>query len=217
MLAALLALVAAANSLSPAAQALVGTYATQQMEMGGGLELRADGRFRYMLSYGAVDETGEGDWIVADGAVLLTSNPIPRRPQFVLVRDDPAPAGELELKLEPTNVEWGGPLRALATVKPGVAPTTIAADSTGRVDLAGSPMPIAIEPLIPIFGPTGDAFPLIAGRGHKILIRFDANDLGQAAFKREPLKVDGDRLTMLRWDTAIEFVKQRPSGGAAPR
>ena len=43
-----------------AAQDVAGLYEINQMEMAGGLELRADGRFRYALEYGAVSEEAEG-------------------------------------------------------------------------------------------------------------------------------------------------------------
>ena len=49
-------LLAAASSTvaAPASrQSLVGTYDGHQMELAAGLELKADGRFRYGLSYGA--------------------------------------------------------------------------------------------------------------------------------------------------------------------
>lgn len=209
MLAVALALVAAATALPPAAQALVGTYATHQMEMAGGLELTADGRFRYMLSYGAIDETGAGEWALGDGVVRLTSSPMPRPPRFVLVRDDPAPAGELDLTLEPPGFNCGGPLDALATIDQGAPPVRVRADETGRVDLGDRPMPIAIRPLIPIYGPAGEAVPIAPARGHKLLFRFEPNDLGQVAFEREPLAIDGDTLIITRWDTMITFRRER--------
>ena len=46
------------------------------MEMGGGLELRADGHFRYALTYGAMDEEAEGDWTFDGKTVRLNSNPM---------------------------------------------------------------------------------------------------------------------------------------------
>jgi hypothetical protein len=48
-----------------------------QMEMGGGLELRPDGRFRYALDYGAVSEGAEGKWAAERGMVVLTTDPMP--------------------------------------------------------------------------------------------------------------------------------------------
>ena len=56
---------------------LAGIYEIHQMEMGGGLELRADGHFRYAFTYGAVDEESEGDWASDGKAVRLTSRPMP--------------------------------------------------------------------------------------------------------------------------------------------
>ena len=60
-----------------AAQELAGLYEINQMEMGGGLELRPDGRFRYALEYGAVSEGAEGNWTLDAGTVRLTTDPMP--------------------------------------------------------------------------------------------------------------------------------------------
>jgi hypothetical protein len=73
-LAAALLLAAASPSAS---QDIAGLYEINQMEMGGGLELRADGHFRYALDYGAVSEEAEGKWSVEDGTVRLTTEPMP--------------------------------------------------------------------------------------------------------------------------------------------
>ena len=60
-----------------AAQDVAGLYEVNQMEMGGGLELRPDGRFRYALEYGAVSEEAQGKWAVERGTVRLTTDPMP--------------------------------------------------------------------------------------------------------------------------------------------
>ena len=80
-------LLAAASSTvaAPATrQSLVGTYDGHQMEIAAGLELKADGRFRYSLSYGALDEEAAGKWAMSGDQVLLTSDPV-IAPRFVLV------------------------------------------------------------------------------------------------------------------------------------
>ena len=72
-------LLAAASSTvaGPATrQSLVGTYDGHQMEIVAGLELKADGRFRYSLSYGALDEEAAGKWTMSGDQVLLTSDPV---------------------------------------------------------------------------------------------------------------------------------------------
>jgi hypothetical protein len=62
---------------APAADPLVGLYATDQMETAAALELQQGGRFRYVLDYGAVSEEGEGDWTFDGKSVRLNSNPMP--------------------------------------------------------------------------------------------------------------------------------------------
>ncbi len=98
---------------APANDSPAGLYELHQMEMGGGLELQPDGHFRYALTYGAVDEEGEGDWTFDGKTVRLTSNPMPKAPSFEMVRDDPAPKGELYLTLEDPGFEWGHGLEAI--------------------------------------------------------------------------------------------------------
>jgi len=197
----------AAKALAPAS--LVGLYRTQQMEVAGALELRRDGHFRYALSYGAVDEEGAGDWTFDDGVVRLTSNPMPKAPAFELVHDDPAPKGELRLMLENPGFEWGHPLEALAQSESGQV-FEIAADDSGHVDLGGKPVIKAIAPEMPVFGPTGQVFPLASDRGHNLLFRFHANDLGKSRFDNQQLQRERGNLLLRRYDTIFRFVKVRP-------
>lgn len=205
--AALMMIAAPAASHTPTAAKLAGIYETHQMEMGGGLELKPNGHFRYALSYGAVDEEAEGDWTFDGEAVRLTTKPKPRAPSFELVNDGPAPTGELFMTLEDPGFEWGHPLQAVATkdLKSGFE---ISADDSGRVDLAGRPPVAAIAPLMPVYGPTGEIFPLSPDRGHRLLFRFHANDLGKAAFAREPLVLNGSGLMMTRYGAEIRFIRR---------
>ena len=194
----------AAPAPSPA-----GMYETHQMEVAAGLELKPDHHFRYVLSYGAVDEEGEGDWTFDGKKVLLTSNPMPKAPSFELVRDDPAPKGQLYMTLEDPGFEWGHPLEAIGT-SDSMTGFEISADDSGRVDFGGKPAVVAIAPEMPVFGPTGQIFQLSQDRGHRLVFRFHRNDLGRARFDREPLEErDGD-LLLKRYDTLFRFVKVRP-------
>lgn len=191
-----------------AATSLAGIYEIRQTEMAGGLELRSDGHFRYAFSYGALDEEGAGDWVFDGRRILLTSDPMPTRPRFELVRDDPAPKGELYMTLEDPAFEWEVPLHALATdLKKGFE---IEAGEDGRVDLQGKPPVLAVAPLMPGYGPTEDSFRIDQGRGHRLLFRFHKNDLGKAAFKGEPLEVRPEELLMNHYDTQIRFMRVRP-------
>ena len=204
--------IAAAGSLTISAApapAPAGMYETRQMEVVAGLELKPNHRFRYALSYGAVDEEGEGDWTFDGKTVLLTSNPMPKAPSFELVRDDPAPKGQLYMSLEDPGFEWGHPLEAIAT-SDSKSGFEISADDSGRVDLGGRPAVVAIAPEMPVFGPTGEVFQLSPDRGHRLVFRFHRNDLGRARFNREPLEQRNGDLLLQRYDTLFRFVKVRP-------
>jgi hypothetical protein len=195
--------------LAAAAPPPAGIYEIHQMEMGGGLELKADGRFRYALTYGAVDEEGEGDWTFDGKTVRLTSNPMPKEPSFELVRDEPAPAGELVMTLQPPGFGAGYRLEAVAVDATSGEKGLVKAGDDGRVETGGHKL-ASVDPLVPVFGTVGGHFPLSADRGHRLLLRFHANDLGRAAFRSEPLAVTPDGLLMTRFDTEIRFVRVRP-------
>lgn len=194
----------------PAGDSIAGLYQSQQMEIGAALELRKDGHFRYQLDYGAVSEGAEGDWTFDGKTVRLTSKPMPKAPNFELVRDDPAPKGELYLSLEDPGFEWGHSLEAIAKIQGKEEGFEVSAGEGGLVDLTGKPPIEAVAPLMPVYGPTGDIFPVSADRGHKLLIRFHRNDLGKAAFRDEPLKLDGTALVLSRYDAEIRFLRARP-------
>src|SRR4051812_24722681 len=100
---------------APAAS-IAGLYQAHQMEVGAALELKKNGHFRYQLDYGAVSEEAEGDWTFDGKIVRLSTLPRPTPPTFEVVRDDPAPAGEISMTVEPPGFGAEGyRLDAIAT------------------------------------------------------------------------------------------------------
>lgn len=205
MLAPALLLAAAAAKMSVA-----GLYQAQQMEVGAALELQKSGHFRYQLDYGAVSEEAEGDWTFDGKTVRLTSKPMPKPPSFELVRDDPAPAGSVVMTLEPPGFgEEGYRLDAVGTDASSGQQGLVTTDDDGKVD-SGDHKLSAIDPMVPVYGTIGGHFALSPDRGHHLVLRFHANDLGRAAFDREPLSVTSRGLVLMRYDTEIRFVRVRP-------
>jgi hypothetical protein len=202
-------LAAAALALLPAAS-LAGLYQSQQMEVGAALELQRNGHFRYQLDYGAVSEEADGDWTFDGKTVRLTTRPKPKPPSFELVRDDPAPSGEVALSLEPPGFgEQGYRLDAVGTDAGSGQKGRVTTDQRGRVEAGGHKLS-ALDPLVPVYGTVGGHFLLSADRGHRLLLRFHANDLGRAPFDREPLAVTPRGLVLNRYDAAIRFIRVRP-------
>lgn len=200
-------LAATALLLAPA-PAVAGLYESQQMEVGAALELKADGRFRYQLDYGAVSEQAEGRWTSDGKAVRLTTAPGSKPPAFELVRDDPAPAGQLTVTIEPPGV-GGYRVDAIATDAKTGEKGRVTVDSDGQVDSGGHQISV-LEPLVPMYGTIAGRFPLDPKRGHRLLLRFRANDLGVAAFDGEPLAISPRGLVLNRYDQAIRFIRVRP-------
>ena len=190
------------------APAIAGLYQAHQMEVGAALELQKNGHFRYQLDYGAVSEHAEGNWTFDGKTVRLTTSPAPKQPSFELVRDDPAPTGQVSLKVEPPGFGDGYRLDAVATDTAG-AKGRVSTDDEGVVE-AGSHQLSAIDPLVPVYATLAGHFPLSPDRGHRLLFRFHANDLGTAAFTSEPLALTPLGLVLNRYDSEIRFMRVRP-------
>jgi hypothetical protein len=202
-------LLVAALIAGAAPGSVAGLYQAHQMEVGAALELQKSGHFRYQLDYGAVSEQAEGDWTFDGKIVRLTSRPTPRQPSFELIRDDPAPDGEVVLTVEPPGFGDGYRLDAVGTDASSGEKGLVTANDDGRVD-AGAHTLAAIDPLVPVYGTVGGHFPLAPGRGHHLVLRFHANDLGHAAFDGEPLALTPRGLVLNRYQTEIRFVRVGP-------
>ena len=182
-------------------------YQAQQMEVGAALELQKNGHFRYQLDYGAVSEAAEGAWTFDGKTVRLTSRPKPTPPSFDLVRDDPAPPGEITITIEPPGFGAEGyRLDAIGTDATTGEQGLVTTDSQGHLDAGGHKLS-AIQPIVPVYGSPTGRIPLSPDRGHRLLLRFLANDLGRAAFDREPLTLTPRGLVLNRYETEIRFIR----------
>lgn len=95
--AALLLLAAAAPMDNPA-----GFYRTQQIEVAAALELQPNGHFRYVLTYGAMDEQAEGDWTFDSKTVRLTTREAAPTPEYFTAafKNEPLTRSGSDLLLE---------------------------------------------------------------------------------------------------------------------
>ena len=88
--------VGASAACAPADPSLAGHYALSGvMEVGSELSLKADGRFQYMLAYGALDELASGCWMRNGHVVTLNAQ------KFQTNADDPMKFDRLELTVAP--------------------------------------------------------------------------------------------------------------------
>jgi hypothetical protein len=185
---------------------LIGTYDGHQMEIGAGLKLKAEGRFEYVLAYGALDEHAEGHWAERGGKVLLTTEPVPKPPHFALVSDAPSADGKLHAALDKPDA-LGGFTLTLRLWYPGAdKPVFVEAGEDGTVTLPPGPYPISIIPDLPVYDAPLKPYPLKPG-GRRMVFRFEPNDIGVADFRDEPLAIDKGALVMRRFDRTLHFRK----------
>jgi hypothetical protein len=85
---------AGAAGCAPADPSLAGHYYFHGvMEVGSELLLKPDGRFEYMLAYGALDELASGCWTRNGGSVTLHAS------KFKTSMEDPGKFSRLELTI----------------------------------------------------------------------------------------------------------------------
>ena len=189
---------------APSSSPLVGTYDGHQMEMAVGLDLRADGRFDYGLSYGALDESANGTWSLDGNVVLLTSGPV-TPPKFVLIEQRPAPDGKMHLVLDLPK----GWTKQYFDAEIGLADGRFVggqlSDDSDAISLAPGDRPVSLRLALGVYELRSDAFRLDGTAASTIHVRFDPNDLGKVAFAKTPLRIDGKTLTFDRYGRSIVF------------
>lgn len=194
---------------APAQSTRAGDYDGSRMEIAAALRLEPDGHFKYVLSYGALDEQAQGRWSERDGKVLLTTEPAPKPPRFVLVSDTSASDGGLYVMLDKPELMGALPLTVGVQFAGDPRPRFLDADEDGRVPIPAGKVPTGAVPDLPVYSIPFVPHPLTPG-GHKLVFRFEQNSLGIADFREEPLTVDGDALVMTRYDRTIRFKKSQP-------
>ena len=184
--------VAAPATTQPAS--LAGTYDGSQMEIAAGLELKPDGRFRYALSYGALDEGAAGKWVLSGDRVLLTSDPIVA-PRFVLVSRSKGIDGVLQVSLDVPNGMSRQYFDAEIATANGQIERNQFAENGLTLPFSKDNAPTRVRVLFPIFSVAGEPLKLDPTSGYSVRFRFEPNDLGKVAFQATPLKIiDGDLL-----------------------
>ncbi|MBB5985567.1 hypothetical protein [Sphingobium lignivorans] len=202
---------------SLAAQCLTGEFrASAGPDVASRIEITEDGRFRYFLSTGALDEWAEGQWTCEQGDLRLTTLPRPKPAEFRLesARVHDAAAGE-----EPPfalHVTWpdGKDIPAVdfrIAFEEGEERTGYTQADGWFADLAGR-TPRSIQLSEPFHGTTSPVFQLPpAPKGGRLEVRILLlpNDMGVVDFDAAPVRQEGTGL-ILNWrGNAISYLPVR--------
>lgn len=194
----------ATGAADPHPHELVGRYDGGQVEMAAALELMPDGRFRYALSYGALDERAAGRWRAEGGTVILDSDPV-KAPEFALLGQDAAPSGEARISLETPRGMNAQFFEAALLFADGTA---------GAGQLTADGLVMAIDPdrtlshvrfRLGIFDLVSPPIAIDPAKGLALRFRFEPNDLGQADFRGDALELKDGALLLPRFDRVLRF------------
>ena len=201
-------MVATASLLAARAMAqsapLAGTYDGRQMEMAAGLELLADGRFRYALAYGALDEEAAGKWTLWGDRVLLTSDPV-TAPRFVPVSQTRGAPGVLRVDLDLPKGLSRQYFDALISKAGGQAERKQLTEDGLSLRFAAAEAPTTIRLSLQMFEVVSGPVRLDANSGYSVRFRFEPNDIGKVSFQATPLRVVNGELLLDRHGRTIRF------------
>lgn len=186
----------------------VGEYSLAEgPDVGGGLLIRNDGRFQYMLAAGALDERAEGRWEIRGEAICLTTDPKPVPPAM-----EKAPLIEVEGAVPTLLVTWPD-----GEGVPGVD-FTIGFDSGDPTEdytqYYGWTMPDDdkriprwVELREPIYGITAPRYELTDADGGKLRVVIVPNDIGVVDFNGACAERTERGLTLHRAGGDMRFVR----------
>jgi hypothetical protein len=179
------------------------------MELSATLELGADHRFRYQLSYGALDEQAEGKWESATGEVLLTSDPT-TPPSFSVIEEAPSSGDRLDLQLDVPRGISRQYFGAILRFADGRSVARQFAEEGLIVELQPEERVVSLKLVLSVLDVESQEIRIASDRGGLVHVRFEPNDLGKVAFAKTPLKIDQDDLLLERHERLVRF---RRSGG----
>jgi hypothetical protein len=172
-----------ASAQAPGAASIAGSYCLVGVrEVGSCLRLHPDGRFEYLLAYGAYDENAEGTWKLERGEVVLDTPAYDKRPTFTFKRMQRSDNDAFDVIVEGRNG------RAIAGI-------SVRATCDGRTFRAGVTQaqgysvecrtaPTAIGLGIEMFGIDYQTIDVAgrAGSDKVYVFAFDPGDLGRKRF-----------------------------------
>ena len=181
-------------------------YLEGVMEVGSELQLRANGRFEFMLAYGALDEAGAGEWRLDNGVVVLQSDGVARAPSVRLDSASGVASDSLVILVVDTT---GRGLTGISIDASRKKANRVTAQSARRgytlnfePDQPPTELGIGVD-MLDFHVP----FPLSGQVSAFYRFVFDRGDLGTRRFEREQLIVAPGRLTMRMNGRPMTYVR----------
>ena len=182
-----------------AAQSFVGNYRLSDgPDVAGQLILKADGRFKYALAAGALDEQAEGRWVQIDGQVRLYTEPKPTPPVFSAGPQAATTDGPLKLLVTWPNGRGIAGVDFTIGFDSGDPVSDYTQDYGWTMPPDEKRVPRWVELREPIHGVASPRFAIDLGKGNALTFVLTPNDLGVVDFDGAVVERVGDRLVVHR-------------------
>jgi len=185
-----------------------GRYSLENVhEMASDLLLKPDGRFEFILAYGAADYWGKGGWRKQDGAVILDTDADETAPPFRLLASSDSKREGLRIVVLAPGAR---PVPNIDVVLDSAAGAVRSrTDSEGIAAFTPAKGPASVAFRIPVYQFESQPFALDPAH-NEFRFEIDGRAITQVRFNNEKLAIDGNALVMRHWDAGppMRYVKQ---------
>ena len=185
-------------------------------DIAGRLELEPDGRFRYVLSAGALDQHAEGSWTETGGDIRLTTDPKPVPPSFARGPDARPEEGKdaptLHVRLADGRDLAGIDFRLGLTGGTSMAGYTQA--EGWSFEAPGDQTIAWVELVEPIYGVVSPRFVIDPPAAGGLVFVLTPNDIAIADFRNDRLERRTDDFVLHLGDCALRMIRERATGAA---
>ncbi len=176
---------------------VTGHYQLQNVrEMGSELLLKPDGRFEFVMAYGAADYWAKGTWQSQNGTVILNTDTGEGQPPFRLLSSSPAKNEGVRVMVVAAG---GRPVPNIDVVLEGAGGSVEArTGSDGAAEFGRIPGLRSATFRIRVY--QFESEPIALNASHSDF-RFEINgrEITQVRFRNERLEPDGNSLVMRHW------------------
>jgi hypothetical protein len=194
-------------SLSAWAEDLAGHYVLEDvMEVGSELLLKTDGRFEYMLAYGAADYWAKGTWRHEKDQVILNSDGKKEAP-FKFLRSEVGKPGRICVWVKGENGQGAEDINVV--LQAGAQHFEAATTSEGAAEFPDVAGASAVFFEVRVYSIEAGPFN-IDPSNKDFYFEINGDAITQVLFKYQPLDIDGKALVMKYWNeqSPIRYERQ---------
>ena len=194
------------TSIAALGQDLAGNYVLHgQMEVGSELLLKPDGKFEFMLAYGAADYWAKGTWRRDGNSVIFQSSGKKGEP-FRLLRSEAGKAGQIRVWVLGQNGKGVDNIdvHLMAEGKPLDGRT----DSEGMATFPDAPKATGVAFEVPVYQVATSPYPIDAAH-EDYYFEINGDTITQVFFDNERIGIDGSNLIMKHWGDPMRYEKEK--------